>query len=172
MYWLSQVLWYKDDEHNIMLYIWPFPLVLLLLKTVKRIITMNTRIFVSLILRQGYDVTIIAYWFSNYYCCHCCLIKKNLIIQNSDGQKCHLFNRPQATLYLNCHLNPKMHYPHSSSTILNEQVKQIHKAHIPFILPAMAYNKTWLREFRFRTHNYCVLQLKHCWAPHPRTTKR
>ena len=74
----------------------------------------------------------------------------------------HPFNRPQAKLYLNCHLNPKIHYPLSSSIISNEQVKKIHKAHIPSVLFAMRYNKTWLRELRFGIHNYCGLQLKHC----------
>ena len=43
----------------------------------------------------------------------------------------HPFIIPQAILYLNCHLNLKFHYPLSSSTISNEQAKQIHKAHIP-----------------------------------------
>ena len=40
----------------------------------------------------------------------------------------HHFNRPQAILYLNYHLNLKIHYPLSSSTISNEQAKQIHKS--------------------------------------------
>ena len=52
--------------------------------------------------------------------------------------------------------------PLSSSTISNEQAKKIHKAHIPFVISAMGYNKTWPRELRFGTHNYCSLQLKHC----------
>ena len=67
------------------------------------------------------------------------------------------FNRPQATLYLNCYLNPKLHYPLSRSTLSNEQAKQIHKAHIPSALSAMGYNNTWSRELRFGTHNYCGL---------------
>ena len=52
------------------------------------------------------------------------------------------FNRPQATLYLNYHLNPKLHYPLSSSTLSNEQAKKIHKAHIPSALSAIGYNNT------------------------------
>ena len=52
------------------------------------------------------------------------------------------FNRLQAALYLNCHLNPKIHYPLSTSTISNEQAKQIHKAHISFVISVMGYNKT------------------------------
>ena len=52
------------------------------------------------------------------------------------------FNRPQATLYLNYHLNPKLHYPLSSSTLSNEQAKQIHKAHIPSALSAIGYTNT------------------------------
>ena len=55
------------------------------------------------------------------------------------------FNRPHTTLYLNCHLNAKIHYPFSISTISNEQAKQIHKAHIPFVISAMGYNKTCLQ---------------------------
>ena len=71
----------------------------------------------------------------------------------------HPFNRLQATLYLNSHLNSKLHYL-ARSNLSTNQVKINHKAHTPSIIYAMGYNKIWPRELKFETHTYVGLELK------------
>ena len=71
------------------------------------------------------------------------------------------FGRYHAKLYLNTHLNPKLYYPFTCSSLSNQQYIDINKTHIPSSLSSMGFNRTWPLSLRYGCHSYGGLQLKY-----------
>ena len=71
------------------------------------------------------------------------------------------FSHFQARIYLNSHLNMKLYFPLTTSSLPEAQYTRINKAHIPQALSSMGFNKTWPIALRFGCHPYGGLQLKH-----------
>ena len=53
------------------------------------------------------------------------------------------FGRYHAKLYLNTHLNPKIYFLFTCSSLSNQQYIDINKEHIPSALSTMGFNRTW-----------------------------
>ena len=71
------------------------------------------------------------------------------------------FGRYNAKLYLNTHLNTKLYYPFTCSSLSNQQYIDINKTHIPSSLSSMGFNRTWPLSLRFGCHSYGGIQLNH-----------
>ena len=71
------------------------------------------------------------------------------------------FGRYHAKVYLNTHLNQKLYYPFTCSSLTHKQYIAINKAHIPSALSSMGCNRTWPLPLRYGCHSYGGLQLKH-----------
>ena len=78
--------------------------------------------------------------------------------QNPSLQTFHSF---QSRIYLSSHLNMKLYFPLTTSSLSEAQYIKNQKSHIPQELSSMGFNKTWPRALRFRCHPYGGLQLKH-----------
>ena len=61
----------------------------------------------------------------------------------------------------NTHLNPKLYYPFTCSSLPNQQYIDINKAHIRSSLSSMGFNRTWPLSLRCGCHSYGGLQLNH-----------
>ena len=71
------------------------------------------------------------------------------------------FTHFQSRIYLNSHLNMKLYFPLTTSSLPEAQYININKAHIPQALSSMGFNKTWPKALRFGCHPYGGIQLKH-----------
>ena len=71
------------------------------------------------------------------------------------------FGRYHAKLYLNTHINPKIYFPFTCSSLSNQQYIDINKEHIPSALSSMGFNRTWSLSLRYGCQSYGGLQLKH-----------
>ena len=71
------------------------------------------------------------------------------------------FSHFQARIYLNIHLNVKLYFQLTTSSLPEAQYIRINKAHIPQALSSMGFDKTWPMTLRFGCHLYGELQLKH-----------
>ena len=70
------------------------------------------------------------------------------------------FCRYHAKLYLNIHLDPKLYYPFTYTSLSPKQYTAINKHHIPSTLSFMGFNITLSLSYRYGCHPYGGLQLK------------
>ena len=59
------------------------------------------------------------------------------------------FGQYHAKLYLNTHLNSKLYYHFTCSSLSNKQYIDIDKEHIPSALSSMNFNRTWSISLRY-----------------------